>query len=142
MLIIVGLVLLTLTINTIIICSTWRASINQQRESSIAQSRYYLASTPLQASDLDILDNIINEVFTRYQILNLTHEDNLYINDAKQEQIIVDIFKEVYSSLSPNIMEKLSLIYNREYIEDLLVQKIKMIVLNFTIEVNGNYKEK
>lgn len=135
------LTLLIITINTIIITHTWRVSIEQKREQSINQSNYYLSSIPINLKEFDLLDNIIQETFNRYEILNLAHKQNLYITEAMQSKIISDITKEIFYGLSDNIFDKLSLIYKRDHIEDIIVQKIQMIVLNYTIETNGNYTE-
>lgn len=142
--ILVALVLLTLitiTANTILVTRTWRASIEQKREQSKAQSSYYLASLPINLNELKILDKIIQQDFERYQILKLGHQDNLYITEEMQQKIIMDIATEVYTSISDNIWDKLSLIYKKEHIEDIIVQKIQMLVLTYTVEINGNYKD-
>lgn len=135
------LTLLIITINTIIITHTWMVSIEQKREQSINQSNYYLSSIPINLKEFDLLDSIIQETFNRYEILNLAHKQNLYITEAMQSKIISDITKEIFYGLSDNIFDKLSLIYKRDHIEDIIVQKIQMIVLNYTIETNGNYTE-
>lgn len=142
--ILVALVLLTLitiTANTILVTRTWRASIEQKREQSKAQSSYYLASLPINLNELEILDKIIQQDFERYQILKLGHQDNLYITEEMQQKIIMDIATDVYTSISDNIWDKLSLIYKKEHIEDIIVQKIQMLVLTYTVEINGNYKD-
>ena len=142
--ILVALVLLTLitiTANTIIITRTWRVSIEQKREQSVAQSSYYLASVPINLNELEILDKIIQDDFERYQILNLAHKDNLYITEEIQQKIIMDIATEVFKSISQNIWDKLALIYKKEHLEDIIVQKVQMIVLTYTVEINGNYKD-
>lgn len=90
---------------------------------------------------MNILDKIIQETFDRYQIFNLAHLKNPYIGDDLQQKIIKEVFTDVYGSVSDNIINKLSLIYKKEHIEDIIVQKIQLIVLNYTIEINGNYKE-
>ena len=133
--------LITITINTILVTRTWKASIEQKREQSKAQSSYYLASVPINMDELDILDKIIQQDFERYQILKLGHKPNLYISEEMQQQIIMDIATEVYTSISDNIWDKLSLIYRKEHIEDIIVQKIQMLVLTYTVEINGNYKD-
>lgn len=120
---------------------TWRASIEQKREQSKAQSSYYLASLPINLNELEILDKIIQQDFERYQILKLGHQDNLYITEEMQQKIIMDIATDVYTSISDNIWDKLSLIYKKEHIEDIIVQKIQMLVLTYTVEINGNYKD-
>lgn len=133
--------LITITINTILVTRTWRASIEQKREQSKAQSSYYLASVPINMNELDILDKIIQQDFERYQILKLGHKPNLYITESMQQKIIMDIATEVYSSISDNIWDKISLIYKKDHIEDIIVQKIQMLVLSYTVEINGNYKD-
>ena len=133
--------LITITINTILVTRTWKASIEQKREQSKAQSSYYLASVPINMDELDILDKIIQQDFERYQILKLGHKPNLYISEEMQQQIIMDIATEVYTSISDNIWDKLSLIYRKDHIEDIIVQKIQMLVLTYTVEINGNYKD-
>lgn len=142
--ILVALVLLTLitiTANTILVTRTWRASIEQKKEQSKAQSSYYLASLPINLNELEILDKIIQQNFERYQILKLSHKDNLYITEEMQQKIIMDITTEVYTSISDNIWDKLSLIYKKDHIEDIIVQKVQMLVLAYTVDINGNYKE-
>ena len=133
--------LITITINTILVTRTWKASIEQKIEQSKAQSSYYLASVPINMNELDILDKIIQQDFERYQILKLGHKPNLYITESMQQKIIMDIATEVYSSISDNIWDKLSLIYKKDHIEDIIVQKIQMLVLSYTVEINGNYKD-
>lgn len=132
---------MVITANTILVTRTWRASIEQKREQSKAQSSYYLASLPINLNELEILDKIIQQDFERYQILKLGHQDNLYITEEMQQKIIMDIATEVYTSISDNIWDKLSLIYKKEHIEDIIVQKIQMLVLTYTVEINGNYKD-
>lgn len=58
-----------------------------------------------------------------------------------QQKIIMDITTEVYTSISDNIWDKLSLIYKKDHIEDIIVQKVQMLVLAYTVDINGNYKE-
>lgn len=133
--------LLTITINTIIITHTWRVNIKQKTAQTEAQQNYYLASTPISMDEMMIVDKIIQETFDRYQIFNLAHLKNPYIGEDLQQKIIKDIFADVYNSVSENIINKLALIYKKEHIEDLIVQKIQLVVLNYTIEINGNYNQ-
>ena len=90
--------------------------------------------------NIGILDKVIDDIFTSYQIMKLSHKENLYITDKLQAEIIKDIYTEVYTALSDDVFNNLSLIYKKEYIEDLLVKKVQMVVMNYTIAVNGNYK--
>lgn len=105
------------------------------------QESYYLSSMDVKVEDLNILDKIIDQAFERYQILKLRHLDNLHITDKLQTQMIYDLTKNVLDTISDNVLNKLSLIYKKEYIEDIIVQKIQLVVMNFVIDINGNYHE-
>lgn len=105
------------------------------------QYKYYLASMPLPVDDINILDKIIQDEFQRYEIMELAHKENLYITSNIQNKMITTIFTKVYKSLSNDLFDKFSIIYKKEYIEDLIAQKVQMVVLNYTIEINGNYKD-
>ena len=131
----------TITTNTIIITRTWKISIEQKREQSKIQEQYYLSSMNVKVDDIDILDKIIDQAFIRYQILKLGHMDNLYITDEMEHNMIYDLTKTVIKTTSDNIINKLSLIYKKDYIDDIIVQKIQYIVMQFVIEINGNYKD-
>ena len=100
-----------------------------------------LYNTPLKFEDLDVLDKIINDEFDLYQIMHLAHRDNLYINPEMQQQIITDILKSVLDKISEDLYKKLQLFYDKDHIDDLIFNKIKLVVINYTIEINGNYKK-
>ena len=134
-------ILVTITINTIIITHTWKASINQKKEQSKIQEQYYLSSMEVKVDDLNILDKIIEQAFTRYQILKLGHLENLYITEEMQYNMIFELSKTVLETVSDNIINKLSLIYKKDYLEDIIVQKIQYIVMQFVIDINGNYRD-
>lgn len=133
--------MVTITINTIIITHTWKASINQKKEQSKIQEQYYLSSMEVKVDDLNILDKIIEQAFTRYQILKLGHLENLYITEEMQYNMIFELSKTVLETVSDNIINKLSLIYKKDYLEDIIVQKIQYIVMQFVIDINGNYRD-
>lgn len=105
------------------------------------QEQYYLSSMDVKVEDLDILDKIIDQEFTRYQILKLGHIENLYIKEDMQYQIIHDLSKTVMENISDNLKNKLSLIYKKEYIDDIIVQKIQYVVMQFVIDINGSYRD-
>ena len=137
---IVILALVVITINTIIITHTWKASIEQKREQAKIQEQYYLSSMDVKVEDIDILDKIIDQAFIRYQILKLGHIDNLYITEEMERDMIFNLSKTVMETVSDNIINKLSLIYKKDYIDDIIVQKIQYVVMQFVIDINGNYK--
>lgn len=135
------MVLVTITINTAIITHTWRVSIEQKREQAKIQEQYYLSSMDVKVEDIDILDKIIDQAFVRYQILKLGHLNNLYITEEMEQKMIFELTKTVMETVSDNIINKLSLIYKKNYIDDIIVQKIQYIVMQFVIDINGNYKD-
>ena len=139
--VLVLLTLITITVNTILITTTWRISIKQKEEQTKAQQDYYIASTPISIDDMNILDRIVEESFNYYQLLNLSGKDNAYINEDTQQKIIYDVLSNVLSSVSDSIIGKLSLIYKKDYIEDLIARKVQLVVLDYTISINGNYRD-
>lgn len=139
--VLVLLTLITITVNTILITTTWRISIKQKEEQTKAQQDYYIASTPISIDDMNILDRIVEESFNYYQLLNLSGKDNAYINEDTQQKIIYDVLSNVLSSVSDSIISKLSLIYKKDYIEDLIARKVQLVVLDYTISINGNYRD-
>ena len=90
---------------------------------------------------MNILDRIVEESFNYYQLLNLSGKDNAYINEDTQQKIIYDVLSNVLSSVSDSIIGKLSLIYKKDYIEDLIARKVQLVVLDYTISINGNYRD-
>ena len=105
------------------------------------EKKRILYNTPFNMDDLDILDYIIKEEFTMYQIMNLAHRDDLYINPDMQADIITTVLNNVITKISPDLYDKLSLYYKKWHIDDIIFNKIKLLVINYTIEVNGNYKK-
>ena len=102
---------------------------------------YHIGNIDSLENILKIIDDIINNVFTNYQIMDLSNINNLYITEKLQVEIITSVFNKVYHSISDNIINKLLLVYNKEYIEDMIAQKVQQVVLQYTIEINGNYKK-
>lgn len=101
-----------------------------------------LSALEIPIKDLDTLDKIITDIFTQYRILNLEFRDNEYITIKKQEEIVKDVFTVVYNSISPTFLEKLNIIYQENHIDDMIAQKIQMIVISYASEVNGSYNKK
>lgn len=130
-----------LTVAIIILAITLSKSYKKKVEQESMQYKYYLATMPLPVDDINILDKIIQDEFHRYEIMELAHKENLYVTADIQNKMIRTIFTKVYKSLSDDLFNKFSIIYKKEYIEDLIAQKVQMVVLNYTIEINGNYKD-
>ena len=92
-------------------------------------------------SDFQIIDNLIQENLAEYRILKLENIEKLYITEAIQKKIFEYVLRKVMYQISPIYMQRLSYIYNKEKLEDIITQKINMHILDYTIEVNGNIRK-
>lgn len=84
----------------------------------------------------DILDEIINEIFSVYVVITYEYIEDVYIKEDEQKNMIKNIAEEVISKLSPDLVERISLVYNKEKIPEIISQKIYMIVTDYAISKN------
>lgn len=89
---------------------------------------------------MNLVDQIINDIFTRYTIMNFENNESLYINESMINQMMAAVLKESYLSMSPQLLDKLTLIYNKEYVDDIIAKKVQMLTISYVIEINGTYK--
>ena len=92
--------------------------------------------------NIAIIDQIINDNIVKYRVYNIDHNNTFYMSTTEQQKMIKEVLESTLESLSPVLMEKLSLMYNEKKLEDLIYSKILMAVLSLTVEINGTYKEK
>lgn len=92
--------------------------------------------------DFTIIDNLIETNLAEYRILKLEHVEKLYINEDIQKKIFEYVLRKVMYQLSPLYIQRLSYIYNKDRLDEIIAQKINMHILNYTIEVNGSIREK
>lgn len=105
--------------------------------------RMYLFSLPINTEEnFFILDKMIKEEVDRYTIYNFPKTDDLYINEEDQTKMLRYILSQVLKKISPVYMNKLRYIYNEEVIEDIIYEKVRDGVLNYTVEVNGTFRDK
>lgn len=105
--------------------------------------RMYLFSLPINTEEnFFILDKMIKEEVDRYTIYNFPKTDDLYINEEDQTKMLRYILSQVLKKISPVYMNKLRYIYNEEVIEDIIYEKVRDGVLNYTIEINGTFRDK
>ena len=93
-------------------------------------------------SDFVLLDKLIQETFDFYLSFNEELLEADYIKDSMLDKMVKDLLYKVMQRISPIYLNKLSYIYNREYIEDLILEKIRHIVMDYCININGSYSEK
>jgi hypothetical protein len=88
-------------------------------------------------SDLMLIDNLIQENLAEYRILKLESVEKLYINEDIQNKIFEYVLRKVMYQLSPIYLEKLSYIYNKDKLDEIIAQKINLYILEYTTEVNS-----
>ena len=84
------------------------------------------------------LDELITDALNRYNILNLAPMNTLYITSSMQDEIMQKLVNEIPKQISPVLMDKLSLLYNDDYINTFLGEYIYMSVVNFVLNFNVN----
>ena len=93
-------------------------------------------------SDFMIIDQLIQDNLAEYRILKLESVDKLYINEETQNKIFEYVLRKVMYQLSPVYMQKLSYIYNEDKLNEIIAQKINLHILDYTVEVNGNLRNR
>lgn len=130
---------MTITVNTIIICNTWNNSIDaKHRELNILE--YDKINKETFDSTMNLVDQIVSDIFDRYTIMNTDMKADLYMNEDMINEMMFNVLKETYQSLSPQLINKLNSIYNREYVDDIITKKVQMLTMSYVIQVNGSYK--
>lgn len=111
----------------------------QAYQKQVDIKEYELAiNTKYDSDQLAVLDKLILEAIDKYKILNIEYMDTVYITDKIQKDMIHTVLKNVLKAMSPLLKKKLSFIYGTEYIEDIILEKIQLQVLDYTIETNSN----
>ena len=125
---------------SILVLIVWKLKLAEDK--MINDYKIHIANIPLHfEDDMKLLNQIIDDEFSQYQIMNLAHRDNLYINQELESQIITDLLRNVLGQISDDLRLRLELYYNSDRLDDIIFNRIKMIVINYTIEINGNYKK-
>lgn len=111
-------------------------------ENKSLNEKMYLFSLPINSEEnFNILDNMIKEEVDRYAVYNFPNGDDLYINEEDQNKMLRYILTQVLKKLSPVYLSKLKYIYNEDIIEDIIYEKVRDAVLNYTIEINGTFRD-
>ena len=90
----------------------------------------------VDASIPNILDLIIDDCFTDYQIMILIPKNELYITDEREKEIRSDLIYKVTERLSAEAIEKLSQLYNVRNIDKIIADKIYITVMNYVVNHN------
>lgn len=112
--------------------------LNKKRQ---LEEKRMLLELELSNSTIEMLDSVIENSIMVYRIKKFEMDPYLYINTEMQNDMIVYVLDDVIKNISPVLYERLSLIYNKEKLEDQIYMKVSMAVMSYVIEVNGSYKE-
>lgn len=129
-------VLLLLTIVFVLIKLNKNIKEKQQQD----LWKFNLSIEPKE-TDMQILDNLIEEKLAEYRIMKLESVDKLYISEKIQKEIFEYVLRKVMYQLSPIYLQRLSYIYNKDRLDDIITQKINLHIIEYTIEVNGNIRK-
>lgn len=138
--IIFDIVVLIVVIITIAnVCDILRTFVNNKLEIDKFKA---VSEQSIDPNDLNILDQLINEAFADYRTLHFDYinADESYITAEDQKKMILELLETVLETVSENLYTKLSLYYKKDYINDIIYKKIQMVVLGYTIEINGQKK--
>ena len=104
--------------------------------------RKFNFSVEPKETDFLIIDNLIKDNLAEYRILKLESVEKLYITEETQNKIFEYVLRKTMYQLSPIYLEKLKYIYNPDTIDEKIAQKINMYILEYTVEVNGNIRNR
>lgn len=93
-------------------------------------------------TDFTIIDTLIGQNLAEYRVLKLESVEKLYINEETQNKIFEYVLRKVMYQLSPIYLEKLSYIYNKDRLDEIIAQRINLAILEYTVEVNGNIRNR
>ena len=126
-----------LAIAIVIMLVLFYRHVKQHQRQLLELARY---STNVQAiidsSIPQILDTIITDAFQDYQIMELFPRNEPYITDDREKEIRSGLIEKVANRLSPMSLDKISLFYNIHKIDEIIADKVYIIVMNYVIEHN------
>lgn len=95
-------------------------------------------NAPMDTSIINMLDEFIKKEFDDYTILNIEcKQDLIYINNDLEQKINKDVAYNVLKRVSPIMLLKLSMYYNKNSLNDIIINKIYMMTLTYVIGKNA-----
>ena len=95
----------------------------------------------IDENDLKIIDDIVEEAFKTYIFQNMEKMDTSYIKSDLQNEMVVETLKLALLHISPLLRSKLTYIYDPDYLDSIILQKVQMAVVDYCIGINGNMNE-
>lgn len=91
---------------------------------------------PINVDISKLLEEIISDCFNEYILFNVEFKDVTYINEALEKEILTDVSQMVIDRLSPIVINRLEILYNKANLSDIITQKVYMFILNYELEKN------
>lgn len=105
------------------------------------QEKMMLINIEVSKDTMDVVDSFIEDSLMQYRLKYLTEKDNIFITETKQKEMIKTVLKDVLENMSPSLYEKMSIVYNKNKLEDIIYMKVSMAVISFVATINGAYNE-
>lgn len=90
---------------------------------------------------MDIVDKFIEDSIMQYRLKYLTENDEIYLTSKKQEEMVRSVLRDVLENMSPSLYEKMTLVYNKNKLEDIIYLKVSTSIISFIGSINGQYDE-
>lgn len=84
----------------------------------------------------EVIDSVITEAFNQYIVLNEGYKDKEYVSEEDEKKIITVLIENVLTRMSKTMLAKIRAYYNEELAEQVLTEKIYMVVMNYSINNN------
>lgn len=130
----IAIILLYKTIKRIFIYLA--ARIELQETSIINEIKYD------EKEIMDHLDYIINETIQEYILLNINPNETHYINSKTEQEILKYLQDEIPKRMSATLINKLSFIYDNNFIGEFIGRRIYIATANFVLDFNITSEKK
>lgn len=124
----------------VLLLGLFKINKNIKNKYNLEQLEFNFKFEPKE-SDFMIIDNLIQDNLAEYRILKLESIENLYITEKTQKEIFEYVLRKVMYQLSPIYIQRLSYIYNKDKLDEIITQKINMYIIDYTVEVNASFKK-
>lgn len=111
------------------------------KEKNIQKALEMNMNYKIDENDLKVIDNIVEESFKTYIFQNMEQVDTSYIKSDLQNEMVVETLKLALLHISPLLRSKLTYIYDPDYLDSIILQKVQMAVVDYCIGINGNMNE-
>ena len=107
-----------------------------KREDNRFKSYSLNATTPIDGTIVDTLNSMCEECFEDYLVLNPDSIDVSYIDEETERNIQREVLIMFRERISPAFIDKLSLYYNPNNLNDIITRKMVIIITGYVVNTN------